>query len=191
MTQPDPTDTADTIAASTTPADTAAGASADTAWTPPTKAEFDKMQRDLAAANLESKNRREKLQELQRASEDADGKAARERAEAAEAKYKPVAVKAAAKAAFLEAGLAAVTPEKLARLTRMLDLDSIDITDDGDVKGLDDQVKALKAEFPEMFGGAAGKPRAPRLDAGDRRPADTRKRSSAELIAEMALNGTA
>lgn len=158
-------------------------------WKPPTKEEWEKQQRALATANREAKDRREKLQELTRKTEDADGKAARERAEAAEAKYKPVAVRAAARAAFLEAGMTGAGADKVARLTRMLDLDAISINDDGDVVGLDAQVTALKADFPEMFGG--GKQRAPRLDAGDRRPAPQGPKTSAERIAAQILGGAA
>lgn len=162
----------------------------DVEWTPPTKAEWDKTQKDLATANRESKDRRQKLLELQRVSEDADGKAARETAEAAEARYKPIAVKAAARAAFMEAGLAGT--EGVAKLTRMLDLDTIEIDDDGDVVGLAEQVATLKTEFPALFApSTTPKPRAPRLDAGNRREAPARAKSSAELIAEQVFGGAA
>lgn len=135
-------------------------------WTPPTKDEHEKMQRALAKANAEAKTHREAARALQAKSEDADGKAAREAAEAAEKRFKPVAVRAAAKAAFLEAGLQGSTPERIARVVRMLDLDALDIDDDGDVTGLTEQVRAVKADYPELFAPADKRP--PRVSTGDK-----------------------
>lgn len=166
----------------------AADEARDDVWQPPTREQFEKMRRDLAKANAESKTRREQLAELQRATEDADGKLARERAEAAEAKYKPIAVRAAARAAFLEAGLTA-GGDAVAKLVRMLDLDGIEISDSGDVVGLDDQVAALKADFPALF--SSPKPRPPRLDTGSRPAAAAAPKSSAERIAEQVLGSVA
>lgn len=157
-------------------------------WQPPTKAEFEKMQRDLARANRESKERREKLAELAKATEDADGKRSREQAEAAEARYKPIAVRAAARAAFLEAGLPAGT-DGMAKLVRLLDLDAIDVTDDGEVSGLQEQVNQLKADFPALF--ATPRQRAPRLDTGSRAPAPAGPKTSAQRIAAQVLGTVA
>lgn len=79
----------------------------------------------------------------------------REAEEAALARTKPGLVKAAAKDAFRSAGL--LLPEKgdsnpaLARAFKLLDLDSVDIDDDGDVSGVEEAVKAVKRDFPELF----------------------------------------
>jgi hypothetical protein len=79
----------------------------------------------------------------------------REAEEAALAKAKPGLVKAAAKDAFRTAGL--LLPEKgdpsgaLARAFRLLDMDALDVDDDGDVTGIDEAVKAVKREYPELF----------------------------------------
>jgi hypothetical protein len=123
-------------------------------WTPPTKEEWEALQAEktttadkLKRANAESADRRKKLVELEKKSEDADGKAQREAAEAAVAKYKPVAIKAAAKAAFIEQGASSA---RVDRLFRMLDLDKIDFDGD-DISGLDDQVDELKKDVPELF----------------------------------------
>ena len=79
----------------------------------------------------------------------------REAEEAALARAKPGLVKAAAKDAFRSAGL--LFPEKgdgagaLARALRLIDMDAVDVDDDGDVTGIDDAVKAVKREYPELF----------------------------------------
>lgn len=156
-----------------------------TEWTPPTKDEWEKTQRALTKANAEAKDRREKLRELQAKSEDADGKAAREQAEAAEKRYKPIAVRAAAKAAFLESGLQGGSPDRVAKLVRMLDLDAIIVDEDGDVSGLDDQVSAIKKDYPELFTPADKRP--PRITTGDKPGTNGRPRSASELQAAQVL----
>lgn len=161
--------------------------SQDKEWTPPTKEEWAKTQRALAKANTEAKTRREQLTELRGKSEGDAEKAAREQAEAAEKRYKPVAVRSAAKSAFLEAGLQTVTPERVAKLVRMLDLDSITVDDDGDVVGLDEQVASIKADYPELF--TPAEKRLPRLSTGNRPGVDKSVKRTADLIAARALGG--
>jgi hypothetical protein len=79
----------------------------------------------------------------------------RETEEAARAKLKPGLVKSAARDALKAAGL--ILPEKgdgasaYQRAIRLLDMDEIDVDDDGEVSGVDDQVKAVKRDFPELF----------------------------------------
>jgi hypothetical protein len=156
-------------------------------WTAPTKDEWEKTQKALAKANSESKTRREELAAARKATEDDTGKAAREASEAAERKFKPVAVRAAAKSAFLEAGLQGVTPERVAKLVRMLDLDAIGIDDDGDVTGLEEQVKSVKADYPELFAAQDKKP--PRISGSDRQSNGQQPKRSADLLAAQALGG--
>jgi hypothetical protein len=158
------------------------------AWTPPTEDEWKRTQAALARANGEAKNRREELQALRKQGEDADGKAAREAAEAAEKRFKPVAVRSAARAAFLEAGLQGVTPERVAKLVRMLDLDALDIDDAGDVTGLAEQVASVKADYPELFKPVEKRPG--RLNTGDRAPSNGQPKRSADLIAAQAFGGS-
>jgi len=180
----------DTDAGTSTDANTDAGAGTGTDtgtddWKPPTKDEFEKVQRALAKANAEAKDWRTKHKTLADQHSTDTEKAAREQAEAAERKFKPLAVRSAAKAAFLEAGLQGVTPERVAKLVRMLDLDSITVDDDGDVRGLDEQVKAVKADYPELF--AAPDKRPPRVNASDRPGTNGRLKRSADLLASQVL----
>jgi hypothetical protein len=159
-------------------------------WTPPSKEDYEKLQKALAKANAEAKTRREQLQAAQRQTEDDAGKAVREAQEAAEKKLKPVAVRAAAKAALLEAGYQNPTPERLTRAVKQLDLDSIEIDDDGEVSGLAEQVAAVKADYPELFGSQEKQTRAPRVTASDRPGTNGRVLSTGEKIAAMALGQT-
>jgi hypothetical protein len=130
-------------------------------WTPPTREEVEALRKQIAEkdaaiaerdkkvrqANKQAADRRGELAKLQQQYEDADTKAKREAAEAAMAAVKPVAVRSAAKAAFLEAG---AQGDRFDRLFKMLDLDRIEIDGD-DVTGLDDQVNELKDDLPELF----------------------------------------
>lgn len=154
-------------------------------WTPPTREEFEALQKQIAdkdtaiaerdkkvrQANKQAADRRGELAKLQQQYEDADSKAQREAAESALAAVKPVAVRSAAKAAFLEAG---ARSDRFDRLFTMLDLDRIDL-DGGDVTGLDDQVDELKADVPELFtppkSEEEAKPKAPRISPAGKKPA--------------------
>jgi hypothetical protein len=79
----------------------------------------------------------------------------RETEEAARAKMKPGLVRSAARDALKAAGL--ILPDKgdgasaYQRAIRLLDMEEIDVDDDGEVSGVDDQVKAIKRDFPELF----------------------------------------
>lgn len=154
-------------------------------WTPPSKDEYEKLQKALGKANAEAKTRREQFQAAQRQNEDDAGKAVREAQEAAEKRLKPVAVRAAAKAAFLEAGLQGGS-ERVTKMTRLLDLDAIEIDDDGEVTGLAEQVSTVKADYPELFT-PEKQTRAPRVTASDRPGTNGRVLSTGEKIAAMAL----
>jgi hypothetical protein len=112
----------------------------------------------------------------------------READEAALAKAKPGLVKAAARDAFRSAGL--LIPEKgdsapaITRAFRLLDMDSVDVDEDGDVSGIDEAVKAVKREYPELF--ARKGARAVNAGAGSNQDgAGKPSESSASRIAAM------
>lgn len=151
-------------------------------WTPPSKEDYEKVQKALAKANAEAKQRREQLQALQRQSEGDAEKTAREAQEAAERKLKPVAVRAAAKAAFLEAGLQGGS-ERVAKMTKLLDLDALEIDDDGEVSGLAEQVATVKADYPELFGTQEKQQRTPRVSVSDRPSANGKSETLGDLVA--------
>jgi len=69
---------------------------------------------------------------------------------AATNKYKPALVKAGATAAILAAGPKR-GKEGVARLLKLMDLDAIDLTEDNDLEGVDEEVLRLQEEYPELF----------------------------------------
>ena len=175
-----------------------------------TQEDVDKLKTSLTAARAEARDKirdlNKKVSDLRKAQkppadgEDEVAKAREEAAAEVERRLKPVAVRAAAKAAFLAAHLQNATEARVGRLVRQLDMDAIEIDpDDGSITGLDEQVDALVEEYPELFTAAKGddeedekpKPkRVPRGDAADRRPAkrDERKLTTGEKHA-MRLQG--
>jgi hypothetical protein len=118
-------------------------------------------------------------------------KVRREAEDATLAKAKPGLVRAAARDALRDAGLIVPTAKDkadgaLARAVRLLDLAEIDVDpEDGTVSGVEEQVKAVKREYPELF----AKKGARTIDAGaggggngDVKPANTSANRLAALI---------
>lgn len=68
------------------------------------------------------------------------------------ASYKTKFISVAAKAAFVTAGCPA---DKVGKLTRLLDQDDLDVDEDGDVTGLEEQIEAIKADYPQLFTGSS------------------------------------
>lgn len=169
----------------TTDAPVEAAESAADEFTPPTREEWTRTQTALKKANAEAKKHRERAQEIARANEDDTAKAAREADEQAQARYKPVAVKAAARAEFLAAGLNDPSGDRISKLARLLDMDQVDIDADGEFTGLADQVASIKSDYPELFEKKAPKPG--RVDTAGRQPVVDRPKSTGERHAEMIL----
>lgn len=107
------------------------------------------------AAKAKLRESQKALADLQRTNEtegDAKIREATEKAAAAERnKYKPALVKTGATAALL-----AAKPKKgkdgIARLIKLMDLDEIEVNDDLELEGVEEEVERLQAEFPELFG---------------------------------------
>ncbi len=95
--------------------------------------------------------------------------------------------KIAARAALSTAGLQG-SPS---RLVSLLDLNEVTVDDDGEVVGLDDQVKLLKTEYPGLFAATEGatktKPAVGKLEIGGRTAAPTKPKSSAQRLAEQII----
>lgn len=146
----------------------------------PSPEEVARMRRALKRQAAENKRTRAKLTELQKAKSDTkpdDIKAEAKRE--AEAAYKPMIIKTAARAAFAEAG---IRPERLDRAVKNLELDGLELASDGTVEGLDDQIQDLKDDTPEWFTaprrrGAAG------VDAASATPV-RKKKSIGQMHAE-------
>lgn len=155
--------------------DDSAVAGDDDKYVAPTESEYRKMQRALKRANTQAKKLREEGTAKPKGEEvDTDAVKAEGRTEA-EGIWKPRYVNQAAKAAFAQAGLKG-TADKLLRL---IDMDDIEIDDDGQIDGLDEQVRDIKREYPAMFAGRASKD----VDAGSKDAKEVGK-SSADIIAQ-------
>lgn len=139
-----------------------------------------KKERDATRAAQQQARRLERsLQEKDKPAEDSEP-------DPNVAKFRGLFVKQAAKSEFLAAGLTG-QPD---RLIRMLDMDEIDVSDDGEVTGLKEQIEDIKADFPDLFADDKPKRKAPRV-AGSPRPAGNgAAKSSADLISAR-LTGSA
>lgn len=117
--------------------------------------------------------------------------------DAAAARYKPVAVRAAAKAALLEANFQNPTEERVKKLIRRLDLEEIDVDDDGDITGLQDQIDQLVDDFPELFtvpaipasAPVAAPKKTPRVSTSNKPPVEQKPTSTGASIAAKILSG--
>jgi hypothetical protein len=111
----------------------------------------------------------------------------REAEEAALAKAKPGLVRSAAKDALKDAGLVVPTGAKaesaLARAFRLIDLEEVDVDEDGAVSGLEDQVRAVKRDYPELFAKRSGR----QVDAGAGSNGDPGKKADASANKLAAL----
>lgn len=107
---------------------------------------------------------------------------------AAATKWKPMVVRSAARTAFVEAGL--TLPKDgadgaMARVVRLLDLNDIDVNDDGEVDGLREQVEDIRRDFPELF--APARRTAARIDAAGKVTEGIAPKTSAERLAAQLL----
>lgn len=158
-------------------------------WTPPTKDEWSKLQRQLKRANNQAVKYKQAAKEKETtAPSDDEVEAAKAEAEkAVEAKYKTRIVNSEAASMLKDMGLKG----KPDRLLKLLDLDEIDVEDDG-VEGLEEQLDALKADFPDLFEDKR-KPKSDKrlsADAAEKPPAKPVE-SSADILARKMRTGKA
>lgn len=119
------------------------------------RAELVKAIKRRQAAAARAKKAEDELAELRRTNETESEKAVREAQDKITrdltGKYKPALIKVTAEAALL-----AAKPKKgkegLPRLIKLMDLDAIEVTDDLELDGVEEEVLRLQEEFPELFG---------------------------------------
>jgi hypothetical protein len=177
------------------------------AATGPTQADIDALREAQGKRNREHRTKIRELQAQLRAAKAAGQKTddgtdeatvkAIEAARAdAERLYKPVAVRNAAKAGFMEAGLNDLSAPRMTKLLRLLDLDDIEVDEDGEIKGLDDQIDQIKDEWPELFrkpeaesdsGKQTPRIRAPKGDAAGKNGQPAKPKTTGELYAQRVL----
>ena len=112
----------------------------------------------------------------------------------AEMKYKLPLARAAAEAALARAGWSG---KDLSKVMKLIDIDDVDLDDDGNVIGVEEQVEDLKEEFPEWFRRPRVSSRRPAAsssgkstkDVGgaDKPPVDTKPKDWKRRLAESAL----
>lgn len=90
------------------------------------------------------------LQALKNAN--AEAKEKREALETAEAEIERLSgFKSGAKGTALERELKAVGVKNPERITRLMNVDSIEMGDDGKLTGFEEQLELVKTDFPELF----------------------------------------
>ena len=140
-------------------------------WAPPTREQWEEAERKQKRANREAARRRKEMDTL-RAEIDAlkaqkaggsdadDADTRRVAAELKDAqdnltaatKRETAAMKAAARQAIRSAGYTgAADGRMMASLVGMVRIADLDVDDDGEIVGLDDQVEEIKAELPALF----------------------------------------
>jgi hypothetical protein len=131
------------------------------------------------------KDAEKELKRLRKKSEDENDRKIREATETVEQKYHGILARTAFRAALAEAGL----KKGQGKLMKLLDLEEVEVSEDGSVEGIDSQVKSLKKEFPELF--SRGREGAGKGDGGNKGtpPGTNSKKSTAEILAERALGG--
>lgn len=154
-------------------------------WKPPTRDEWERVNTELSRVNAESAKRRTTIRDLKKAHETDTERAEREAEERAAAKYKPTAIRASARSALLEAGAKKARIGALAGLLNMADLD---IDEDGQIIGLDTEVKRVHTEYPEFFQSEEDEKPAPKPKPGkvtaSGKPAPAKEKAPWDLIAD-------
>ena len=159
--------------------------------------ELAKARRSLSVASGSSKIKRDKIKRLNAELAEARRPKAKK---ADDDEIDPEAIKAAAKAearaesdarirrtaARAELKAAGIPADQVGKLVGMLDLDSLDVDDDGEIDGLDEAIEELKTSWPQLFTA----PRRKRASvAGTREDGDGSKRklTASERQAAAAL----
>lgn len=163
-------------------------------WTPPTKEDWERVQRTNTRLRKENQKRREAAKG--NGTTPAEGDDAVKKAVAdAVAPIRKGAITTAARLAFKAAGVKDEDPDrqsaKLNRAVRLLDMDSIEFTD-GEVHGLDDQIEELQELYPELFGtgksSGDGK-KVTKIDGAPKGGGKAPAKTSADQLAARVLGG--
>jgi hypothetical protein len=168
-----------------------------------TAEDFERLEKALTAERAMRKKRESMIAEFRKAEraaatsgDDAAAQQVRDAADAAAAKYKPVAIRSAAKAALLEANFQNPTDERIKKMIKRLDIDDIDVDDDGDIIGLEGQIESLVDDFPELFTAPTAaaptvpaKVKPPKISTANKPPAKVEYATTGERLAAKITAG--
>ena len=129
------------------------------------RAELKKTRQSLSAASGSSKAKRDKIKRLNRELEEARKPKPKAKTDDDDEKLDADAIKAAAKAEAraesdtrikkttvrAELKAAGIPADQATRLIGLVDLESLDVDDDGEVEGLDEAIADLKEAWPQIF----------------------------------------
>jgi len=136
-----------------------------------------KLQREASAQAAEQKRKRKEAEAKVKDQAGTPDEAAKAIEEARTAAREPLIRKlltASARSAFLTAGFQGEVSE---RFIKLIDRDALDIDDDGEIDGLDEQIAQIKRDFPEKF-------KRKRTGPGDTGKADREERPKAMSASE-------
>lgn len=114
----------------------------------PTAEEWKATQDALKKANSEAKRFRTQLRNARKETKTESTDDQKKAEDQVVAAWKPRLVRSEARAALASSG---AKKSALTRLARMIDIDDVEVDDDGEVSGLDDLIEDLKDDLPELF----------------------------------------
>lgn len=156
-------------------------------WTPPSKEDWEKLNRTAEARKAERDQARRDLQASKDKDAPADEKAKKEAAklatEEADGRWKARLIRTEAKSALKDAGCVEV-----GLMLAQIDPAPCDVSDDGDVSGLDTQIKELKRTYPRLFE-TPKKPDIKTVGGGNKEKAPAEKKGSASVLAARLGHG--
>lgn len=141
---------------------------------------------DLKRERAKRRTAETELRRLKAESATGDDKIRNEAKTEEQARWKTMIARSAVRSALSEAG----APSKgLDRLAKLVDIEALDVSDDGEVDGLTTAVESLETDYPELFGKVEEevveeKTKAPKISASGKTSVEKPK-SAAEKIAQM------
>lgn len=158
------------------------------------RSEFTKVVKERQDAKKRLREAEKELEKVKRQTESESEKAKREAREKAvaeiEGKYKPLVVRTSAEAELVASGVA---KDKVSRMVKLMDLDDLQVDEDGNVDGITAEVTRLQEEYPELFAQpepeVKSKPRTAKSADGADKPPAKPKMSTTQVIAQGLRGG--
>lgn len=141
----------------------------------------DRLKADVASERKKRKDAEAELRRIKSEGASEAEKATAAAVEAVETRYQGMLKKSAVQVALAEAGA-----KEVARLVKLVDLDALEVDDEGAVDGVSAEVDSLKQTYPELFTAEPGR-RVPRVEPGG--SGAKKVKSSAERLAEAMRGG--